>query len=239
MPIIPTAFLYTEVTALDLVTSAMKIAGVLGQNETPTSSEALDGFIALNDFLDSLSINRTNIFTIAQNNFPLTNGVETYTIGSGGVFDTTRPIKIDNAFIRINSVDFPLREINKQDYDAIAYKTNGSFPQYYYYEPSFPLGSITIYGVPTQGSIYLDTWTPLTQFANLTTAYSFPLGYYRMLRYNLAKEIAPLYRVSMTQEAQIIATESLANIENRNIPDFVMKTEVGTMVGNRQYRTGY
>jgi hypothetical protein len=226
-------------SSLEIITSALKINGVLGQAETPTSSEADDGLLALNDFLDSLSIDRTNIYTIAQVNFPLTNGVATYTIGSGGTFNTTRPVKIDNTFIRINSVDYPLKEINNQDYDSISYKGNGSFPYCFYYDAGFPLGTIYIYGVPTQGSIYLDTWTPLAQFANLTTQYTFPLGYYRMLRYNLAKELAPLYRVSMTQEAQIIATESLANIKDRNLPAPVMKTEVGLLVGTMQhYRTG-
>lgn len=227
-------------SALELITSALKISGVLGQNETPTSSEADDGLTALNDMLDSWSVERTDIFTIAQNSFALVNGTASYTIGSGGTFSMANPRKIDNAFIRISNVDYPLKELNNQDYDQLAYKANGSFPQFFYYDANYPLGTIYIYGVPTTGTIYLDTWSPLTQFANLTTQYTFPLGYYRALRYNLAAELAPLYRVSMKPEAIKIAADSLANIRNRNLPAPVMKTEIGLMVGtNYQYRTGY
>jgi hypothetical protein len=226
-------------TGLDMVTSAMKIIGVLGQNETPTSSEAQDGLVALNDMLDSMSIDRSFIYTITQHNFPLVSGTSAYLIGNGGSINIDAPRKLDNVFIRINSVDYPLKEINNQDYDSIAYKLNGSFPQFYYYDAGFPYGTITIYGVPTQGTLYFDTWSPLTKFANLTTQYSFPLGYYRYLRYALAQELCPLYRVQLTAEAKAVLLEAQAAIKDRNLPDYVMKTEVGQMIGNRQYRTGY
>jgi hypothetical protein len=222
-------------TGLDDITSAMKIAGILGQNETPTSSEADDGLVALNDMLDSFSIDRTFIYSVNQNNFPLVNGTASYTIGTGGTFNMARPTKIDNVFIRINGVDFPLKELNNQDYDAIPFKTNGEFPMYFYYDAAFPLGTIYIYGVPTQGTIYIDTWQVITQFTNLATNLTYPPGYNRMIRYNLAKELCPMYGMTLSTEAMQTATESLANIKDRNLPEYVMKTEVGYLNDGQGY----
>lgn len=222
-------------TALDFITRAMKIAGVLGQNETPSSGEADDGLVSLNDMLESMSTDRTFIYSVNQNNFPLVNGQASYSIGTGGDFVMARPVKLNFVFIRINGVDYPLKEINNQDYDAIPLKTNTEFPQYFYYEPSFPLGRIYIYGSPTQGSIYIDTWQVITQFTSLANDLSYPPGYRRMINYNLAKEIAPQYGVTLTPEASSIAMESLANIKDRNLPDYVMKTEVGYLNDGKGY----
>lgn len=223
-------------TALDIIKRAMRICGVIGQNETPTSSEASDGIVALNDMIDSWSTDRTYIFSILQTNFPLVAGTVTYTIGVGGTFNTARPIAIDNVFVRTNNVDFPLKEINSQDYNAITSKsTNGGIPQYYFFNPAFPLATISLWGAPQSGlTIYLNTWQPLTQFANLTTDYTFPQGYARALAYGLAVEIAAEYGVQLTAETLAISVGSQANIRNKNLPEPVMKTEVG-LIGGGSY----
>lgn len=220
-------------SALELITRAMKTAGVLGQNETPDSGQADDGLIALNDMLDSMSTDRTAIFTITQETFNLVNGQNSYTMGSGGNFNTTRPIKIDNLVVNVNGIAFPVKEIDAQDYSTIANKAlTSGIPQYFYYDQAFPLGTIYLYGAPTTGvTISIGKWAQLTQFADLTTQYTFPPGYYRMLRYNLAKEIAPDYGMTLTPEATQIATESYALIRDRNLPAPVMKTEVGLITG--------
>lgn len=225
-------------TALDTITKAMKLVGVIAQNETPTSSEASDGLVSLNNMLESMSLDRTNIYSINQNNFPLVNGTASYSIGTGGDFNMARPVALNNVFIRIANVDYNLKEIESYDYDSIPYKLNGEFPQFFYYEPSFPLGRIYIYGVPTTGSIYIDTWQVITQYTNLATDIIYPPGYNRMITFNLAKEIAPEYGMALTPEAVQIANESLANVKDRNLPDYVMKTEVGYISNNNAY-VGY
>jgi hypothetical protein len=219
-------------TAFQIITRAMKICGALGQNETPTSSEAADGLTSLNDMLDSWNTDRTYIYTVDQNTVPVVNGQAVYTIGPSGDFNITRPVKIEGAFVRINGVDFPIKEINDQDYNSIPVKTNGGIPMYYYYDAAFPVGTLYLYPVPTEGDLYVDIWQQLTQFTDLYTDLSFPPGYNRALNYNLAQELAPEYPVDLPPQAVQIAAESLANIRNRNLPAPVMKTEVGALVGD-------
>jgi hypothetical protein len=222
-------------TGLDFVKRAMRIAGVLGQNETPSASEADDGLTAVNAMLALAATDRTYAYTITQSTIPVVNGQISYTVGTGGDFNITRPVKIDNVFTRINSVDYPCREINNQDYDSIGYKSNTVFPQYFYYDAAYPLGNLYIYGPPTQGDIYIDVWQQLTQFTSLATNLTFPPGYDTWIAYNLAKFIAPEYGVTLTPEATQIAMESAAMIRDRNLPAPVMKTELAYLVGNRAY----
>ncbi len=226
----------TIVTATDIIKRAMRIIGVIGQNETPSSSEAADALMALNDMLDSWSIDRTYIYSIQQESFPLVSGTVSYTIGAGGDFNTTRPNEIDNIFVRLNGTDYPLKAINSQDYNGIASKSNnGGIPEYYFFNPAYPLGTIQLWGAPSSDqTIYINSWQPLQQFANLTTDYTLPSGYNRALAYGLAMEIAPEYGVSLTPEAAGIAALSQANIRNKNLPAPVMKTEVG-LIGDGNY----
>lgn len=220
-------------SALEIITKSLKIAGVLGESETPTSQQASDGLVSLNDLIDSWMIDETYVFTIENETFPLVDGVFQYTIGQGGDFNTDRPIIIDSVVVNLNNVSYPLQMINAADYQSIAYKQNLSgVPNYFYCDFNFPLSTIYLYGAPSSGmTISIGKTKQLTNFANLTTQYTFPQGYNRLLNYGLAMEIAPEYGMSLTNEAQFIATEAKANVRNRNLPAPVMKTEVGYITG--------
>jgi len=220
-------------SATQIITKALKIAGVLGESETPTAEQASDGLVSLNDMLDSWTTDQTYIFTIETETFPLVNSVYTYTIGVGGDFDTVRPVIIDHVVVNLNGVSYPLQEINSQDYAYIAYKANESgIPNYFYCDYAYPLATIYLYGAPQSDlTISIGRTQQLTSFANLTTQYTFPPGYNRLLNYGLAMEIAPEYGMKMSPEAIAITAEAKANVRNRNLPDPVMKTEVGHLTG--------
>jgi len=227
-------------SALQIVTKAMKIAGVIGQNETPSSSEADDGLVSLNDLLASWDTDETYVFAYESQTYPLVNGTNSYTIGTGGVFNTDRPVIFDSVVANLQGISYPLKELNAQDYADIAYKAMGTgIPEFYYCDFAFPIATIYLYGAPSSGiTLTIGKSTRLTQFADLTTQYTFPPGYNRLLNYGLAMEIAPDYGVSLTPEAQFIASESKANVRNRNLPAPVMKTEVGLITGVYGYSNG-
>lgn len=225
-----------QVTALQIITRAMKIAGIIGKNETPDSGEADDGLIAINDMLQSWNVDRTYIYSLTKETFSLVSGTNSYTIGPSGVFNTVLPVKLDNVHITLNGIDFPLDPLNSQDYANIVDKSSPSgIPQFYYLDNEFPLSTLYLWGVPGSGlTITWSKWERLTDFPDLTTLQEFPPGYNRTLVYGLAKELAPEYGVSLTPEAMSIAMESVANIRNHNLPAPIMKTEIGYMVGNHR-----
>ena len=79
------------VTAGDMVRDALGLLLVLGQQDTLAAADMDDGLRFLNSMLESWGLIRQNIFKVNTETFALTAGDQTYTIGSGGDFNTARP----------------------------------------------------------------------------------------------------------------------------------------------------
>lgn len=206
-------------TALTIIKASLKLIGALGQGETPSDADAADGLEALNTMLDSWQTKRLYVYQIKEENFSLTGSKGTYTIGSGGDFNTTRPIKISDAFIRENGVDYGLNIIEQRDdFNRISVKSvESNIPDYLYYETGFPLGTIHLWSVPnTANDLFINSWQTLQSFSGLTTQLSLPPGYERAIKYNLALELAPLFGVTPTDEVKRIAKESSGSIKRVN-----------------------
>lgn len=223
-------------TALDMITRAMRLIGAIGDGETPSSYEAQTGLDALNTMLDSWSLDELTVYQIQQQNFSITVGTGTYTIGTGGAFNGTRPVQIRGAFFRdSNSLDFPLEVVEKPEYNRLAQKTDtGYTPEYLYYSPAYPLGSISLYPVPAAaGSLYLDSLYALQSFATLTTAVSLPPGYQRAIEFNLALEIAPEFERDVPASVERNAVKSKAAIERINAPAPVLLCDAALVTPGR------
>lgn len=208
-------------TAADLISTALKLNGKLGQGEALTSNDATDGLNALNSMLDSWWNERLSVYQILRETHTLTISDRDYTIGSGGNINTTRPVKITNAFITSNSIDYPMEIIDVKAYDGLSAKTiESDIPHYLYYQPSYPLGIIYLYPTPSAANVLnFDSWKQLQSFSTLTTALSLPPGYQRALEYNLAVELCPLFGMpSPSPTVMKIATESKAAISRTNSP---------------------
>lgn len=196
----------------------MRLIGAIDPGEELTASEAADGLELLNELLESLSNEGLACYQILQENFTLVAGTASYTIGSGATFNTTRPLNVLSGFIRNSSVDYsPLRILTREEYDRIPLKTTQFLPDSLLYTPSVANGVITLYGVPDQAyTLYINSQKQLQSFAALTTPIVLPPGYKRMLRYNLAPEIAPEYNRKVSDTVLAIARESKANIKRLN-----------------------
>ena len=233
-------------TANDLISRAMRLLGVLGQGRrTLTSNEASDGLEALNAMLEGLSLERLLVYQILEESFPLVVGTGSYTIGTGGTFNTTRPTKIENAFLRDSSNnDYPLEIVNNLAYDTVPLKTVTSRPRYLYYDPIYPLAYIRLMYVPAYAdTLYINSWKQLQQFTDGTTALSLPPGYQRMIVYNLAIELHGEYQGSiLSPEVVGIANKSKAALKSINSPEPVMNVSSVSIIrggmGKRNIYTG-
>jgi hypothetical protein len=201
-------------TALDLITGAARLIGVVFKSETLADDEANDGLTALNDMLDTWSNDNLSTFVYGQDTFSLT-GATSYTIGTGGAFNTTRPINIVTAVVRISSIDYPLEIISQEQYQTeVALKSiTSSIPQYLVYDNGYPLGTIKMYPVPVAGSsLILLTNKPLSNLSTLTDTISLPPGWKRAIKYNLAIEMAPEYGAEIPDYVIANARTSLGAI---------------------------
>ncbi len=205
-------------TALDIITSAMRKAGIITKNESPSADEANDGLEMLNDMIESWSNDNLIIYERALENFTLTSGKGEYTIGNGGDFNTTRPIYIVSAYTRVGDTDYNMKIVNDETYQLIPQKSiTNSFPDMLNYTNSYPLGTIKLYPVPSDSNnIYILSEKAITSFGSLSTTVDLPAGWKRALIYNLAVELTPEYGQSIDGYVVKIANEALGKIK-RNV----------------------
>lgn len=202
-------------SALDIITGAAKLLGVLFKNEQLSADEANDGLIALNEMLDSWSNDNLSTFADTLDSFSLT-GASSYTMGTGGTFNAARPINIISAVVRVSSTDYKLEPITEQQYQTeIAVKSiTSSIPKYITYDNGYPLATIKMYAIPTSGStLYLQSKKPLSNLSLLTTTVDLPPGWKRALKNNLAIEMAAQYGEEVPASVIRNATQSLGAIK--------------------------
>lgn len=218
-------------TALQMITRSMRLAGVIGKGESLTSDEAADGLTALNAMLDSWKIERLFVYQIVQGSYTWPSSTTSRTIGSGGNFSTTRPDRIQSAFVvDSNSQWYPLQLlVMREEYDSIVIKTTPStIPLYLFYDPAYPLGVIYLWCVPSaQMTLKLNTWQTLQSFSTLTTDLALPPGYERAIVYSLAQEYGPEFGVRIPDEVKGIAVAARSNIKNLNSPALIAQVDAG------------
>ena len=120
---------------------------------------------------------------------------QTQTVGSVAMTSYyQRPLRINSAFVRVSSLDYPVIPVNIEQYEMIGFKTlQGPWPRILYYQPSSPIGNITYWPVPNSGEMHLFAETVLARFNSLTDNVNLPQGYNMFLIWNLAELLLPEY----------------------------------------------
>ncbi len=223
-------------TAGDLIRASLDKLLVLGTQDTLADADMQTGLDALNGLLDSWWTQSLAVYTIEQQNFPATANVGTYTIGPAQTWNTTRPLRIVNAFARYQGVDYPIRPIDRVQYDGIPYKQVGGIPLVLFYDREYPTGTITLYPVPSQAmDIYLDTYQQIQSFATYSDPINLPPGYQRALVWNLAVELSDSFGRPVTPNMQRQADLSLGNLKRLNRQDVLMKYDFAILANNVAY----
>lgn len=214
-----------------LIANGEKIIG-----GTLTADEQTFYLGKLNAMMESWSLDRLMVYQILQENFALTSALGTYTIGTGAAFSTTRPTKIDSAFIRDSgNIDSDAETLPWDAYDGIVQKNvSGSYPKYIFYDQAFDssgFGTIKVYPLPQAGlTLFINSWKQLQQFASVSTTLLMPPGYQRAIESNFTIECAPGLK-SVQPEIIKIAKESKAAIRGVNLPATISSMDFG--ISNR------
>ena len=202
-------------TALDMIKRARRLLGALGVGEPLEAELANDGLEALNAMLESWSIDGLMISSLQSNTFTLTTA-QTYTIGTGGVFNMERPDRIESAIASTGGVDYSLEIVDTERWNEIAYKDVGGIPAYLKYDASMPLGLVSIFPKGNGYTLTLNTFKPIQRFTTLTDVLVLQRGFERAIAACLAVEIAPEAQKPVSQELMMMATSAKASIKNIN-----------------------
>ena len=225
-------------TCAELINGALRLLGVLAEGEVPSAATADDALVAMQQMIDSWSTERLSVFTTQDQVFTWPAGQLSQTLGPSGDFVGNRPILLDDSTYFIDpasGISYGIKLINQQQYDGIAVKTvTSSYPQVLWVNTNYPDVDLHIYPVPTRAlEWHFISVDPLDQPATLSTVLSFPPGYLRAFRYNLACEIAPEFGVEPSPQVQRIAMASKRNLKRINNPGDVMSIPY-SIVGTRQ-----
>lgn len=217
-------------TAKYFIDGALQELGVLATGETAQGSEGEEALAIANDFLDALGAERLSMFSVLRTATTLASGTASYTVGSGGTINIARPLYVDDATLVIDTTastptEIPIRVLTDGEYAVWPTKTlqaPQSMAIYYDHGWSAGLGRIYPLPIPNVATTQLVLYTPqapASQFADYnTTVYTFPPAVRRMLRKNLALELAPSYPAATVTPLLVQqANRSMTQFKSTNV----------------------
>jgi hypothetical protein len=227
-------------TAGETINGALRLLGVLAEGETPSAETSQDALRAMDQMIDSWNTERLSVFSTQDQVFTWPAGLINRTLGPSGDFVGNRPILLDDAtYFKDPStgISYGIKMINQQQYDGIAVKTvSSTFPQVLFVNMTYPDIDMFIYPRPTRAlEWHFISVEELTQPATLDTNLTFPPGYLRAFRYNLACELAPEFGVEPSPQVQRIAMTSKRNLKRINNPNDIMSMPYSLIASRQRY----
>jgi hypothetical protein len=143
-------------------------------------------------------------------------GTGTYTVNNSQTVSSTtltvtfqKPLRINTAFVRVNTLDYPIALIDADDYALIGLKSlNGAWPRTLWYNAGPTVGELTFWPVG-QGEIHLITDQLFTGFPSLQSTINLPQGYLMALRWNLAELLMPEYGTANQMQISMVTMKAL------------------------------
>lgn len=218
-------------TANDLIVGAYQMLSVYDPGEPMTAADAALGLSVLNDMLDSWSNESLTCFTILEQSATLIPGQQRYTIGPGGNFNMTRPLRLITgpgaAYIMDpNGNKYGIEVVSRAKFNTYGNTSSivtSNFPDTLFYDPQFPLGVMYFDPWPSQPyTAFWDSYLQLTDFSSLSQAVSLPPGYVMAIKYNLACFLHPYFLdEKLPDTVAVAASVAKANIKRTNMRPMV------------------
>lgn len=211
------------ITPQDIITLALKSAGVLGIGQTASYEDINDSFTLLNFMLAQWNKKRWLVYVLK------TYGVQCvgkffYTVGPGGDINCPRPDRLEDAFFRQNipsmpnQIDYPLELIeSRETYNKIALKQLNSFPSYIFYESDYPLGRIYPWPLPSNlYEVFISIKAHLYRFTSLAQEIQLPPEYHAAILYNLSNRLRTAFQLPPDMAVVSLAKDALNVIRGAN-----------------------
>ena len=213
-------------TAQALIQSSLEELGVYAPGQSMNAADAARGLDQFNKFLDYLSNQSLACFCILEQSFTLQVGVTKYTIGTGGMINQIRPLKLIEgpgaAYLTdTNSNNYDVNVVSRDIWNQISNRGTtivSDIPDTLFYDPQYPLGVVNIFPTPTMAyKVYFDSYQQLGNLSNLYANLSFPPGYEAMLQHNLSVWLGPFFKTALvSQDIKDLAKETMKIVKRMN-----------------------
>lgn len=234
----------TLVSAQSLITDALEEIGAFGVGQTLSATYADRGLRRLNAMMSAWKIQSLTVPVMVREVFDTVANQTSYTIGPGANFNTIRPESILAAAVLLTAssppVEVPVGIMTDQAYASLAIKGQTSSQwTAIWYQPTFVTsgwGKIYLWPIPTVSTndLVLYFLQPLTEFADLTTQYQIPDGYYEAILYNLALRLCNPFGTPVPQDLPELARAAMKNIKRQNVKQSDMRNEFA-MIGTQRF----
>lgn len=200
-------------TAGDIITAAFQKIGI----DSPTAAQTASALISLNNMISLWGADFMQP-VVTRESFTVAAADSEYTIGSGGQWDTVRPMKIITCYLRdSDNNDYPVTVKAARDYAAMSNKSFTERPTELYFIPESPLAKVIFNTSPDQSYTASFEWLKnFTEFAATTTDLSTPNEYKEALVYNLAVSIAEDWDRTVSKTLYAKAEQTKAIIDRYN-----------------------
>lgn len=184
-----------NLTAQQLIDTALKKITVLGEGETSSGDQYTDAQVILNLMLHSWSMGGPNLWTMTEATaIMLVSGTQEYTL-------SPRPRSVMNMRFAIDGVEqYPLSEWDRQDWDRFPMKTQTGNPLKFVLDRQRTATTVKFWPVPSFGS---GTYTVPYSFERVWSDVSAPAQdvdvpqeWLETVVMNLAARLADDYRLS-------------------------------------------
>ena len=215
-------------TAKEIIEAAFQDLGIIEAGASLNFADLEWALSKFNRMLNSMSADGINLHYRIEESFPLVVGTASYTIGTGGTFNTARPNVIEQAFIRdTNGHDYTLGIRPIGEYWSLSEKTTQSRPTSLYYKPTYPYGTIYLYYTPADSEdLHIVSQKPLTTYTSELTSVSLPGEYEEALVTGLAVKIAPRYGIAVSPELRNDAMRTQASLRARNFANTMKSVDL-------------
>lgn len=221
--------------AIDIITRAMRRAGIIGVGETPAAEETDDALDVLNEILEQWTLDGLMIYRSQEIIHPLT-GASSYTIGEGGDIDAVRPVGIEGAFVRLGGLDVPVQVVSDVKFNSVCLKGIKGRPEFLRYDASMPAGRIDLWPVPDSGyDLHLIIGQPFTPVEHSADELILPTGYSRALRLTLAVDLCGEFERPVPIDLAQLAIDARAAIMRQNINNQPVEAAFDTALTGRWY----
>lgn len=204
-------------TAADIIKLSLKDIGVLDENETPSAALMADSLATLNQMLAMWALEKAYVYASQTITFSAT-GAQSYTIGAGGVINVSAPQSIDSAVYTVGSYDYKIDNILNtfEEYLDIPVKSTAGYPDYLYFNPAHPLGTIYIYPVPSTGTIKLASGVIMPNYTASADDLNLPASCELVVRLNLSVLLSSMGLGKLTPGTKDMAGSTLRIYKRSN-----------------------
>lgn len=196
-------------TVAEIVTAALRKIGVSAGDETPSSADMASGVEALNWMLKAWQVNE-------ELDLAVTSLSHSLTATAAQTLTPVRPVRILHVNFRQSSIDRPLTEMTRQEYDTLPNKSTAGDPTSWYYDRQKESAVLYIWPVPSSVSgktLEITYERELEDIAASTDTVDLPVEAHECAVYMLADRLSDDYeldRPKVTARAQYLWGELLA-----------------------------